>query len=221
MLACLLACCMYGCVPHCADNSIGVSAFVLKYRVPARPPLPGLPKWWAPLQDAQRAIGLVRAHATEYGINASKIGFTGGSAGGHLTAHISTTYTTRAYAHVDEADQVSCRPDFSIFQYPWMLLPDNKVPTWGAAYSLATELDGMSKDHPPSAFIQNIDDTTAPPQGTLAYAQKLLSLGLHPVIHMYNKGGHGFGLCQGTKDWLEVCDWPKAAQRFLQDLGMA
>jgi hypothetical protein len=137
-----------------------------------------------------------------------------------------------------------------------MLLPNNKVPAWGSAYSLADEFSGISKDHPPSAFIQNIDDTTAPPQGTLAYAQKLLSLGLKPVVHMYllrsrlihalvafscnchlfvglfsndlavkrkryNKGGHGFGLCQGEKTWLEVCDWPKAAQRFLQDIGMA
>ena len=166
-------------------NSIGVSAFVLKYRVPARPQLAGLPKWWAPLQDAQRAIGLVRANAKQYGLNASRIGFTGGSAGGHLTAHISTTFAERAYAKVDAADEVSCRPDFSIFQYPWMLLPDNKVPAWGAAYSLADELSGMSADHPPSAFIQNIDDTTAPPQGTMAYAQKLLTVFKHhPVIHM-------------------------------------
>ena len=204
-------------------NRLGVSAFVLKYRVPARPPLPGLPHWWAPLQDAQRAIGLVRANAKEYGLNASRIGFTGGSAGGHLTAHISTTFAGRAYAHVDTADEVSCRPDFSIFQYPWMLFPDNKVPKWGDAFSLAADFDGMSADHPPSAFIQNLDDRTAPPQGTLAYAQKLLSIAgaPTPVIHMYDKGGHGFGLCQGMSKWLEVCDWPKAAQRFLQDLGMA
>ena len=66
-----------------------------------------------------------------------------------------------------------------------MLLPGNKVPAWGAAYSLAEELSGISKDHPPSAFVQNLDDTTAPPQGTLAYAQKLLALGApKPVIHM-------------------------------------
>ena len=201
-------------------NALGVSAFVLKYRVPARPALAGLPKWWAPLQDAQRAVGLVRANAKKWGLNASRIGFTGGSAGGHLTAHISTTFATRAYVKVDAVDEVSCRPDFSIFQYPWMLLPDNKVPAWGANYSLAAELGGMSKDHPPSAFIQNLDDHTAPPQGTLAYAQKLLAIGAAiPVVHMYNKGGHGFGLCQGMPEWLEVCDWPKVAQRFLQDLG--
>ena len=204
-------------------NAIGVSAFVLKYRVPARPALQGLPKWWAPLQDAQRAVGLVRFNAAKYGINASRIGFTGSSAGGHLTAHLSTAYNTRIYPRMDAADDVSCRPDFSILQYPWMLLPNNKIPEWGAPYSLADELSGMTKDHPPSAFIQNMDDTTAPPQGTLAYAQKLVAVGSSskPVIHIYNKGGHGYGICQGLSVWLEVCDWPKVAQRFLQDLGMA
>lgn len=226
-------------VAECSrDLSAGVSAFVLKYRVPARPQLPGLPKWWAPLQDAQRAIGLVRSKAKQFGLNASRIGFTGSSAGGHLTAHVSTSFMNRSYARIDAADDLSSRPDFAIFQYPWMLLPDNKVPAWGAAYSLADELSGMASDHPVSAFVQNIDDTTAPPQGTLAYAQKLLALGVQrkPVIHMYNEGGHGYGyksylaiptvtaycrLCQGLSKWLEVCDWPKVAQRFLQDLGMA
>merc|ERR1711881_745121 len=116
-------------------NSIGVSAFVLKYGVPARKPIRGLPKWWAPLQDAQRAIGLLRTNAKSYGIDPDKIGFTGGSVGGHLTAHISTAFAARSYTKIDAADNVSCRPDFSIFQYPWMLLPDNKVPAWGASYS--------------------------------------------------------------------------------------
>jgi len=203
-------------------NSIGVSAFVLKYRVPARPEIAGLPHWWAPLQDAQRAIGLVRANAETYGINVSRIGFTGSSAGGHLTAHISTTYATRIYPRVDAADDVSCRPDFSVFMYPWMLFSDNKVPAWGENYSLASDFDGMSKEHPPSVFIQNLDDGTAPPQGTLAYAQKLLAIKApSPSIHTSNKGGHGFGLCQTESSWLEICDWPKHAQRFLQDIGAA
>ena len=69
------------------------------------------------IQDAQRAIGLVRASATKWGLNASRVGFTGSSAGGHLTAHISTAYKTRVYARVDAADDISCRPDFSIFMY--------------------------------------------------------------------------------------------------------
>lgn len=96
-------------------NSIGISAFVLKYRVPsARPADPDLPPWFAPLQDAQRAVGIVRANASKWGLNASQIGFTGSSAGGHLTAHISNAWHTRYYSRVDAADDESCRPDFSV-----------------------------------------------------------------------------------------------------------
>jgi len=203
-------------------NSIGVSAFVLKYRVPsARPHDPDLPKWFAPLQDAQRAIGIVRANASKWGLNASRIGFTGSSAGGHLTAHISTAWHQRYYSRVDGADDVSCRPDFSVMMYPWDLLPNNKAPVWGETYSLATELSNVTKDHPPTAFIHNTDDGAAPVQGSLVYAGKLLSVKAEtPSVHLFNKGGHGFGLCQGKTKWLEVCDWPKAVQRFLQDHGM-
>lgn len=78
-------------------NALGVSAFVLKYRVPARPPVPGLPHWWAPLQDAQRAVGMVRAGAAKWNLDPNRIGFTGFSAGGHLTGHISTAWQERIY----------------------------------------------------------------------------------------------------------------------------
>ena len=106
-----------------------------------------------------------------------------------------------------------------------MLLPGNKVPAWGAAYSLADEFSNASdfKEHPVSAFLQNEDDGAAPVQGTLAYVQRVLSVGDNPTssVHVYPHGGHGFGLCQGLDAWQEMCDWPKAAQRFLQDHGMA
>ena len=109
--------------------------------------------------------------------------------------------------------------------YPWMLLPGNKVPAWGAAYSLADEFSNASdfKEHLVSAFLQNEDDGAAPVQGTLAYVQRVLSVGGNPTssVHVYPHGGHGFGLCQGLDAWQEMCDWPKAAQRFLQDHGMA
>lgn len=204
-------------------NSIGVSAFILKYRVPARDDKPGLPHWWAPLQDAQRAIGLVRQNAEKWGINSSRIGFTGFSAGGHLTAHISTAWQTRVYAQVDKADELPCKPDFSVFMYPWMLLPHNKPAPWGANFSLADEFENsIDADHPVSLFVQNQDDTTAPPQGSLAYNAKLLGVNAPtPTMHLYNRGGHGFGLCQTFNKWQEVCDWPKVVQRFLQDHGFA
>ena len=102
-------------------NHLGVSAFLLKYRVPSRPAVQGLPYAFAPLQDAQRAVGVVREGATQgkwgSSVNASKIGFTGFSAGGHLTGHISTAWRKRIYPRVDSADDVSCRPDFSVFMY--------------------------------------------------------------------------------------------------------
>ena len=96
-------------------NSIGVTGVLLKYRVPTRP---GDDKHILPLQDAQRALGFVRFHAKEWSLNPKRIGVLGFSAGGHLTAYLSTHFDKRAYEPVDDADQVSCRPDFSMPIYP-------------------------------------------------------------------------------------------------------
>jgi acetyl esterase/lipase len=104
-------------------NAGGVSALLLKYRVPLRPPAaPDAPFAMAQLMDAQRAMGLARANAEAWGFNASRIGFMGFSAGGHLTAHVSTTWAQRAYPRVDPADDLSCRPDYALLVYPWRLL---------------------------------------------------------------------------------------------------
>ena len=89
--------------------------FTEKYRVPSRP---GLPKHTAALQGAQRAIGLVRAQAKDLGIDPKRIGILGFSAGGHLAAAASNNYETRTYPHIDSADDVSCRPDFTLLIYP-------------------------------------------------------------------------------------------------------
>ncbi|MBC8002074.1 MAG: alpha/beta hydrolase, partial [Opitutaceae bacterium] len=99
-------------------NSIGVTGILLKYRVPKRA---GLEKHAAPLQDAQRALGLVRHRAKEFGIDPKRIGILGFSAGGHLGAAASTIYETRSYPPIDEADATSCRPDFTILIYPGYL----------------------------------------------------------------------------------------------------
>jgi len=198
-------------------NSLGVSAFVLKYRVPARPALKGMPKWWAPLQDAQRAMSVVRAGAEKWGLNASRIGFTGFSAGGHLTAHISSTYDTRIYPRMDSSDDISCRPDFSLMIYPWMLLEGNQPQQ---PWVLAKEFD-VRADHPPSFFCQNEDDPTALAEGTLAYYLKLKEVKA-PMsdLRFYPKGGHGFALCQSaTEHGNEVCHWPEEAKHFLEDRG--
>jgi acetyl esterase/lipase len=235
-------------------NRLGISAFVLKYRVPTRPEKEGLPKWWAALQDAQRAISYVRHGALlnnwdKQGafINANRIGLIGFFAGGHLTAHVSTSWTTPAYKPVDSVDKTSSRPDFAIFGYPWRLLPDNKPFGWGEAYRLADEFTGDERfaDHPVSLFIHNEDDTTAPVEGALTYYTKLLTVANQQTngrlkassensellaqssdtlpkstLFIGNQGGHGFGLCQTKTTYLEICDWPKVAQRFLQTHGL-
>src|SRR5438309_751525 len=96
-------------------NSIGVTGVLLKYRVPKRE---GLEKHAPALQDAQRALGLVRGHAKEWSIDPQRIGVLGFSAGGHLSAALSCNCEERAYPPVDEADRVSCRPDFAVLIYP-------------------------------------------------------------------------------------------------------
>jgi acetyl esterase/lipase len=99
-------------------NSIGVTGIVLKYRVPRRPGDAKDKPPIGPLQDAQRAMSLVRSKASEWNIDAKRIGILGFSAGGHLAAATSTNYDKRAYESMDDVDKVSCRPDFAVLVYP-------------------------------------------------------------------------------------------------------
>lgn len=204
-------------------NRMGVSALVLKYRIPLRPHAADAPLGLAQLIDAQRAMGVARLRATELGFNASQLGFMGFSAGGHLTAHISTNWRSRLYARIDAADDLSCRPDFSLLLYPWMLLEGNLK----NATRLSPDIV-VNASHPPAFIAQNFDDTTAWPQGSLVYARQLLESGAPlGALHLYPKGGHGFGLCSelnpapALSSFLQCCDWILHAQRFLQDRGFA
>ena len=200
---------------------MGVNALVLKYRIPARPQADPLPAFAAQLMDAQRAMGVARLRATEWGLNASRIGFMGFSAGGHLTAHISTNWRFRLYARVDGADDLPCRPDFSLLLYPWNILLDNNA----SAAELQPDIV-VNASHPPAFIAQNIDDTTAWPQGSMLYARQLLeSRAPLPTLHLYPRGGHGFGVCSEVNTDPEqpfeaCCDWPAAALRFLEELGV-
>eukprot|EP00929_Paragymnodinium_shiwhaense_P001255 TRINITY_DN101486_c0_g1_i1.p1 TRINITY_DN101486_c0_g1~~TRINITY_DN101486_c0_g1_i1.p1 ORF type:complete len:346 (-),score=46.07 TRINITY_DN101486_c0_g1_i1:43-999(-) len=191
-------------------NSIGVSAFVLKYRVPARP---WLPFGEAPLMDAQRAVRMVRANAERLGLNESRIGFMGFSAGGHLTAHVSTEFQRQTYTPLDEIDRLSSRPDFSILVYPWRLVEDNDL------QKVALNVTGA---HPPAMLVQAWDDPEAHVQNSLQYTLALKSVVAPPSeLHMYPKGGHGYGRCTVTPGaWNEVCTWPDRAARFLAGLGV-
>ena len=151
-------------------NSVGVSAFVLKYRVPARA---WLPFGGAPLMDAQRAMGLVRQMAGSgalAGLNASKLGFMGFSAGGHLAGHLNVAWAARAYAHVDAADALACRPDFAIMVYPWRSVsqpPVSEPPSGASALNVSAET-------PPTMLVQAEDDPVHV-ENSLYYVRRLPS----------------------------------------------
>jgi len=185
-------------------NSIGVTAVVLKYRVPARK---GQPKQLAPLQDAQRALSLVRSHAAEWKIAPDRIGILGFSAGGHLATCAATNADRRQYAAIDEVDKTSCRPDFAVLLYPAYLLQKDG--------SLAPEVR-VDKNTPPLFLVHCGDDRiSSENSATLYLAAKRAKVPAE--LHIYATGGHGFGLRPSPK----ACStWPDRCRDWMQSRGL-
>jgi acetyl esterase/lipase len=187
-------------------NTLGVTGIVLKYRVPARK---GQERYAAPLQDAQRAVGLVRHRAQEWGIDPNRIGILGFSAGGHLSATLSTNYGQRTYEAVDDADKDSCRPDFTVLIYPAYLVTGKENDR------LAPELK-VTKETPPTFLVYTEDDPIHVECG-LFYYLALLKAKVPAEMHIYPKGGHGYGLRPSAN---VVSAWPKRAEDWLHSLGL-
>jgi acetyl esterase/lipase len=186
-------------------NSIGVTGVLLKYRVPKRA---GLEKYTAALQDAQRAMGIVRSKAPEWNLDPNRIGILGFSAGGHLAAALSNNYQERTYPKVDDADAVSCRPDFAILIYPGYLVvkeENNKI---------APELN-ITSNTPPT-FIAMAEDDPVRVENALFYAEALHTAKVPMELHIYPTGGHGYGL-RPTKD--RVTTWPERASDWMSHLA--
>ncbi|MCS6852805.1 MAG: alpha/beta hydrolase [Gemmataceae bacterium] len=186
-------------------NGLGVTGVVLKYRVPRRPGQPKDQPPIQPLQDAQRAISLVRSKASDWGIDPKRIGILGFSAGGHLAAAASTRFEQRSYDRLDEVDQVSCRPDFTVLVYP--------------AYLVGREDDRLVADLPvtkatPPAFLVHAGDDRVRAENSVAYYLALKKAGVPAELHVYSSGGHGFGLRpspQPCSSWPQRCaDWLRA-----------
>jgi acetyl esterase/lipase len=207
-------------------TSIGVTGVLLKYRVPAsghhydktchcgKDPIKPLA-----LQDAQRAMSLVRSRANEWNIDPNRIGVMGFSAGGHLVADVSTNYRKRAYPVTDSIDTINCRPDFGLSFFPGHMTVHTK-----SAYDLNNMLPVDSKT-PPMFILQAGNDPVDTIQNSLVYYIALKKAGVPTEYHIYAEGGHAFGLHRTALDnpnWdkLPIADWEKLVERWLQTIKM-
>ena len=187
-------------------NSIGVNAALLKYRVPKAP---GAEKHAAPLQDAQRAIGLLRHRATEWAIDAKRIGILGFSAGGHLSAVACNNHDKRTYPATDDADKASCRPDFALLIYPAYLTVKEK----GDVISPELPLNAQT----PPTFIVMTQDDGVRVESALFYYLALKQAKVSAELHLYPTGGHGDGLRSSAH---MVTRWPQRAEEWLRATGL-
>jgi acetyl esterase/lipase len=197
-------------------NLRGIACVLLKYRVPDSGPYP---KSAAALQDAQRAVGLVRQHAKEWNIDPNKVGVLGFSAGGHLVAALSTHFDKRLYDPVDAADQLSCRPDFAVLVYPgYLALADQNMATNPEIHPTA--------ETPPTFIVQAEDDPVHVENATNYFLQ-LKNAKVPAELHIFAEGGHGYGLRRreiqpGMRPTvgLPVTEWPELVTSWLDSIKM-
>jgi acetyl esterase/lipase len=202
-------------------NSLGISAFVLKYRLPSDIIMKD--KAIGPLQDAQEAIRIVRRNAEKWKIDPNKIGIIGFSAGGHLAASLSTKFAEKVY---DVNVNTSARPDFSILMYPVISMDEAIVHKGSKKYLLgenpSVEMTNkysmdkqVQKDTPKTFIVHATDDKTVPVENSLNYYLALKQNQVPVEMHIYENGGHGFGLgVQGTNN-----NWPLACEKWLTANG--
>jgi acetyl esterase/lipase len=203
-------------------NKWGVTAFVLKYRVPNDSSM--IDKKIGPLQDAQRAIQLVRMHAKEWNVNADKVGIMGFSAGGHLASTASTHFN---HSYIENSNNINLRPDFSILIYPVISFQDS-IGHIGSRDQLIGQnppkqlLDSFSNEvqvtaqTPPAFLVHATDDDVVPVMNSVVYYEHLLQYKIPVEMHIYKSGGHGFGMINPTtKDlWMESC------KNWMESMGL-
>jgi acetyl esterase/lipase len=212
----------------------GITCVLLKYRVTNVGPYPKsgpYPESPMALEDAQRAVGLVRFHAAEWHIDPHKVGVLGFSAGGHLSAAISTHFQKRLYSPDDAADKESCRPDFAVAIYPGHL--SIAAAEWDAKQGVKKSVvrrpaiaDGhlglnpevpITSRTPPTFLVQAEDDHVDNVDDSLAYYIALRKAGVPVEMHLYAQGGHAFGL-RRTK--FPITGWPQLVETWLGTIGM-
>lgn len=200
-------------------NSIGVAGFIVQYRHRNSGAGYGHP---APIQDAQRAIRMVRSRAAEWNVDPSRIGIIGFSAGGHLASSAGTHFQIRYSDAKDGIDQTSCRPDFMILMYPVISFTESythigsrsnllgKDPDKNLIESFSNERQ-VTPETPPTFLVHADDDKAVPPENSIAFYLALRKVGVPAEMHIYEKGGHGFGPGDGkgsVSSWMTRCaDW--------------
>ena len=209
-----------------ALNAEGIAAFVLKYRLPTSASI--IDPKWAPLQDVQRAIRLVRSHAKRWDIDPTKVGIMGFSAGGHLASTLGTHYNRETLDRLkDTIDSLSARPDFMALIYP-VITFDKKHYHGGsknnligkyASTDLVNEFSNnlnVNSNTPPSFLVHSADDKAVPIANSLLFYSALIKNGVSAEMHLYPRGGHGFALARG-KGSLE--DWPQLLFNWIHELN--
>lgn len=184
-------------------NEQGITGIVLKYRVPARPEQP---RWQAAVQDVQRAISTVRNHAKQWNLNPDQIGVLGFSAGGHAAGMASLLQEDRKYESTDTIDQQPCSPNFAVLVYPAYLFDAET----GKLSNGLTIPDGMGP-----MFLVHAQDDPVTPMTSLLLATELKKKDVPVELHLYNEGGHGYGL---RKTQLPVTHWTELCEPWLKKL---
>jgi acetyl esterase/lipase len=213
-------------------NSLGVTAFVLKYRIVTKN-RPG-PLHPAPLEDAQRAIRLVRHKAADYGVNPARVGIMGFSAGGHLASSATTHYDSGRLKDGDAIDKQSCRPDFAVLAYP-VISMESGVTHGGSRNNLlgpnpdAKLVEHMSNDRqvtketPPTFIFHTSEDKAVLPENAVRFYLACKSAGVPCELHIYEKGRHGVGLGRDPK-WTggepSVATWPDRLADWMRSRGL-
>lgn len=201
-------------------NSIGVSAFVLKYRLKEY----GQP---APLRDVLRALRIARAQAADFNIKPDRIGVLGFSAGGHLASCATTLYDHADGRTGAKLDAVSARPDFSVLVYPVISMREiahkgsrenllGKNPPSKLVTQYSTD-EQITKDTPPVFLVGGTDDRTVPVENSVRFYLALRKAGVPAEMHLYQKAAHGFGMKpnmgppsswpQRCEDWMRLNGW--------------
>jgi acetyl esterase/lipase len=190
-------------------TSLGVTGIILKYRVPRRPDEPKGEPARRPLQDAQRAVRLVRSKARAWGIDPQRIGMVGFSAGGHLAIATATSFPRRTYEPIDAVDQVSSRPDFAILVYSGYLKARNKD-------ALAPGLT-IPAGTPPVFLAHGGDDLISDPAHSVVMYLALKRAGIPAELHVYARAAHDFGVRPSEQP---CSTWTQACARWLRHEGL-